>query len=62
MGDEGIGLEGKEKLSEIISDKVRDIKRFKEGFHSSIKRNIENRTITSEEGVDLIIELQKHTK
>lgn len=58
MGDEGIGLRGKAKLSEIIDDKVKDIKKFKEGFIFTIKRNIESKVITSQEGTELLIELE----
>lgn len=58
MGSEGISLKSKEKLSEIINDKVKDIKRFKEGFHNTIKRNVELKTITSQEGTELLIILE----
>ncbi len=59
MGADSIdSKEGREKLSEIIQDKRKELKRFKEGFRLSIKRNIENRIITDIEAAKLITELE----
>ncbi len=57
MGDEGIDLKGRARLSQIISDKQKDIERFTDGFLLTIKRNQENGIITEYEAKMLRMEL-----
>ena len=59
MGAESIDPEGAVKLFGYIKDFKRDIRRFKEGFHLTVERNIENKVITNQEAINLIIELER---
>ena len=58
MGAESIEPEGIKKLLNIIKDKEKDIKRFKEGFLLIIERNAELKTITEYEAQLLRMTLQ----
>ena len=59
MGIDSIDTQGTERLMKIINSHKKNIKRFKEGFHATVERNIENKEITHEEAVKLIIELER---
>lgn len=58
MGADSIDPQGIERLMKILNSHKRDIKRFKEGFHATVERNIESGEITHEEAVKLIFELE----
>jgi hypothetical protein len=59
MGVDSIDAQGAERLNKIIQSHKRDIKRFKEGFRTTVERHIESGEITFDESVKLIIELEK---
>lgn len=59
MGANSIDPQGVERLMNIINSHKKNIKRFKEGFHTSVERNIEIGEITHEEATKLIIELER---
>ena len=58
MSAESIESEGFEKLSNIIKEKERDMKRFKDGFTLTIKRNLDNKIITEYQAQLLRMTLQ----